>query len=142
MKETPEEMQDLARLMTDSHDRAGPFLKGSLQMPEHSLSPQQLVAYWTHFRTAAVATSTASGDPRVAPTGVGLFRGKWVVPTVAEAARAKAIRRRPATSIAHFDEGDLAVIVHGYASIVSEGELFEELCAFHREVADGEDARR
>ncbi len=140
MRETAQERESFDRLITVSIAKAGPFVRSSLQMPHHSLSAGQLLRYWDRIHTAAVATSTARGEPRVAPTGVALFRGHFVVPTVAEAARAKAISSRPAISISHFDEGDLAVIVHGHASTVGEDDaLFPELTALQRELGDGRD---
>ena len=143
MRETQYEVAALRQLMQDSIDKAGSFIRESLQMPSHSLSVEQLLRYWSRMRTAAVATTTARGEPRVAPTGVALFRGGFVIPTVAEAARTGAIRTRPAVSVAHFDEGDLAVIAHGKATIVGEGDaLFDDLTALQRELSDGEDVTR
>ena len=64
------------------------------------------------------------------------------MPTVAEAARAKATTKRPEVSVSHFDEGELAIVVHGQAVSVASGKEFEELCAFHRRVREGEDVTR
>ena len=140
MHETREDSATFDRLLSTSIEKAGPFIRESLQMPAHSLSAEQLLRHWNRFLTAAVATTTARGEPRVAPTGVALFRGHFAVPTVAEAARTKAIKARPALSISLFDEGDLAVILHGRATIVGKRDpTFEQLAALHRELANGED---
>ena len=128
--------------MRTSIDRAGPFIRRSLQMPGHSLTAAQVLTYWNSFLTTAVATSTATGAPRVAPTGVALWHGKFIVPTVAEASRTKATRGRPEVSLSHFDEGSLAIIIHGRSAPVDQGEEFDEICAFHRRVRDGEDVTR
>jgi hypothetical protein len=140
--ETPEQVSRLEAILSSSIERAGPFIRSSLQMPGHSLSAGQLLTYWNGLKTAAVAVSTAAGAPRVAPTGVALYRGTFIVPTVAEAARARAVRQRPQVSLSHFDEGDFAVIVHGSVDVVADGEPMDELCAFHRREANGEDVRR
>ena len=143
MHETPEEFAAFEVLLSTSIDKAGPFVRESLQMPEHSLSAVKLLRYWDRFLTAAVATATARGEPRVAPTGVGLYRGRFIVPTVAAAARTKAVIARPAVSLSRFDEGDVAVIVHGHATVVGQGDaLFLELTALHRGLASGEDVTR
>ena len=140
MRETKEELEAFARLVRESINAAGPFLRSSLEMPGHSLSAGQLLRYWDRIRTAAVATVTATGEPRVAPTGVALVHGHFVVPTVAEAARTKSINVRPAISLSHFDEGDLAVIAHGEARTIGESDpLFGELAAFQREFGEGRD---
>ncbi len=143
MRESDQELNSLRRLMEVSIESAGPFMRESLQMPEHSLRVEQLLKYWDGMLTAAVATTSAAGEPRVAPTGVGLLRGNFLVPTVAEAARTKAVRARPAISISRFDEGELAVIVHGSVKIVGPADpLFADLTAFHREIRNGEDVTR
>lgn len=143
MQETAEEITTFERLLSASIERAGAFVRESLQMPEHSLSAAQLLRYWVRFLTTAVATTTARGEPRVAPTGVALYRGRFVVPTVAAAARTKAVLARPAVSLSRFDEGDVAVIVHGHATVVGQGDvLFADLTALHRELANGEDVTR
>ena len=140
MRETAEDLEVFARLVTESIEKAGSFVRSSLQMPGHSLSAGQVLRYWDRIRTAAVATVTARGEPRVAPVGVALVRGHFVVPTVAEAARAKAIKVRPAVSISHFDEGDLAIIAHGHARTIGQLDpLFRELAALQREFSDGRD---
>ena len=142
MRETPDDQVIFEQLLADSIASAGPFIRESLEMPAKSLSAAQLLRYWDKLHTAAVAHSTAGGEPRVAPTGVALFRGHFVVPTVAAAARTKAVKARPSLSISHFDEGDLAIIAHGKAEIVADGEpLFEELAAHHRELGNGRDVR-
>lgn len=140
MRETAEDIEAFARLATESIEKAGSFVRSSLQMPGHSLSAGQVLRYWDRIHTAAVATVTAKGEPRVAPTGVALFRGHFVVPTVAGAARTKAINIRPAISISHFDEGDLAIIAHGHARTIGQSDpLFRELAALQRELSEGRD---
>ena len=142
MRETAEELAAFEQLLAGSIERAGPFIRESLEMPAKSLTAAQLLSYWDKLHTAAVAHVTTSGEPRVAPTGVLLLHGHFAVPTVAAAARAKAVSRQPAVSISRFDETDLAIIAHGQARAIAEGDpLFGELAALHREHGNGRDVR-
>ena len=113
MRETPEDVGQLQGLIEQSIAQAGTFLRESFQMPEHSLSAAQLVVYLQGIKNVALATTTASGEPRVAPIGSLFYRGHFCIPTVATAARTRHILRRPAVSLTHFVGDDLAIIVHG-----------------------------
>ena len=56
MRETPEDIQRLQALLDNSIERAGAFLRRSFQMPEHSLTAQQLIDCWLDVQTVALAT--------------------------------------------------------------------------------------
>jgi hypothetical protein len=116
--ETPEELERLQSLLEDSIEQAGPFLRTSFEMPEHSLSAGQLAAHLQGSLTVALATVTARAEPRVAPIGALFLHGSFFVPTVAEAARARHLSRRPAASLTYFEGTKLAVIVHGRVTVV------------------------
>jgi uncharacterized pyridoxamine 5'-phosphate oxidase family protein len=88
-------------------------------MPQCSLSAAQLVRYLQGVKNVAFATVTAKGEPRVAPIGSLFFRGCFYIPTVATAVRSKHVMRRPSMSLTHFVGDDLAIIVHGRATVVS-----------------------
>jgi hypothetical protein len=118
MRETPEDAARLEAVLRQSIARAGPFLRSSFEMPEHSLSARQLIAYLQGVQTVALATVTAKGEPRVAPIGAIFYRGTFYIPTTAEAARTRHIARRPAVSLTLFAGDGLAIIVHGRAVIV------------------------
>ncbi|HEX5441374.1 MAG TPA: pyridoxamine 5'-phosphate oxidase family protein [Ktedonobacterales bacterium] len=118
MLETTEDVARLDALLRQSIARAGPFLRSSFEMPEHSLSAHQLIAYLQGVQTVALATVTARGEPRVAPIGAIFYRGKFYIPTVAEAARARHVAQRPAVSLTLFAGDGLAIIIHGAAVIV------------------------
>jgi hypothetical protein len=45
MRETPEDIERLQALLDTSIERAGAFLRRSFQIPQHSLTPQQLIDY-------------------------------------------------------------------------------------------------
>lgn len=130
MQETPADLQLLHTLLDQSIEQAGPFLRSSFQMPEHSLSAVQLAARLHGSLTVALATVTARGEPRVAPITALFLRAAFYMPTVAEAARAKHLTRRPGASITYFDGTDLAVIAHGHAAIIgADHPDFDELDA-------------
>jgi hypothetical protein len=118
MHETPEDMQRLQALLDRSIERAGAFLRSSFEMPEHSLSAEQVVRYLQGNQNVAFATTTAKGEPRVAPIGSLFYRGRFHIPTVATAARTRMVTARPAVSLTHFVGDDLAVIVHGSATTI------------------------
>ena len=118
MHETPEDMERLQALLDRSIERAGSFLRSSFEMPEHSLSAEQLVRYALGNQVVAFATMTAKGEPRVAPIGSLFFRGRFHIPTVTTAARTRMVIARPAVSLTHYAGIDLAIIAHGNATLI------------------------
>jgi pyridoxamine 5'-phosphate oxidase-like protein len=128
--ETAADLRRLQALLDDSIERASPFLRSSFAMPEHSLSAAQLVARLQGALTVALGTVTARGEPRVAPIAAFFLRASFYVPTVAEAARARHLARRPGASLTYFEGTDLAVVAHGQATIIdAEHPDFAELDA-------------
>src|SRR5260370_10486469 len=68
------------------------------------------------------------GEPLLAPIASLLYRGEIYLPTVATAARTRHVMKRPAVSLTLFCENELAIIVHGSATIISpDHEDFETL---------------
>jgi hypothetical protein len=118
MRETPEDLIELQKLVDDSIAKAGDFLRDSFEMPEHSLSAKQLVTYLTGSKVVALASTTAKQEPRVAPIASLFYRGRFHIPTIAEAARAKHFLPRPAASLTHYIGIDFAIIVHGSITFV------------------------
>lgn len=130
MLETPADLDELQAILDRSIAEAGPFLRSSFEMPEHSLSARQLANHLTGVPTIAMSTVTARGEPRVAPIGALFVRGRFHVPTVASAARSRHLRKRPAVSVTYYEGIDLAVIIHGRAEFIeSEHPAFAELDA-------------
>jgi pyridoxine/pyridoxamine 5'-phosphate oxidase len=129
--ETTEDLKTLQQLLDASIERATPFLRRSFEMPDRSLSAQQLADQLQGSMTVALATVTARGEPRVAPINALFYRGAFHIPTVAESARARHLARRPAASVTYFEGTRLAVIVHGAATGIREDEpefaLIDEL---------------
>jgi hypothetical protein len=130
MRETAEDLKQLQTLLDHSLERASPFLRASFELPEHALSAAQLSAHLQGSLTVALGTVTERGEPRVAPVGAVFLRAHFYVPTVAEAARARHLARRPGASLTYFEGNDLAVIVHGSAAMIDQGDpVFEQLDA-------------
>src|SRR5438034_4793160 len=128
MRETQEDIERLQALLDNSLERARALLRRSFQRPEHSLTAQELVDCWLDVQTVALATVTTRGEPRIAPISSLLYRGEIYLPTVATAARTRHVMKRPAVSLTLFRENELAIIVHGYAAIISpDHEDFEML---------------
>lgn len=120
MRESPEEIAWLDGVLSRSIERAGPYLRTSFRMPTHSLSAPQLVAALDGVLEAAVATVTAKGEPRVAPTAALFYRGRFHIPTLLSSARVTHLKRQTAVSVTYYEGVDLAVIVHGHAEFVGE----------------------
>jgi hypothetical protein len=118
MRETARDLERLQRLINQSMERASPFLRASFEMPEHSLSAEQLCAHLQGSKTVALATATGNGEPRVAPIGALFVRAAFYVPTVAEAMRSRHVERRPAASLTYYESEGFAVIVHGQMRII------------------------
>lgn len=136
MKETPEDLKNLQDLLDESIERAGAFLRNSFEMPELSLSAGELVEVLHGSLTVAFSTITARDEPRVAPVGALFYRGRFHVPTVADSARARHVRKRPSVSLTYYRGNDLAVIAHGRAEpLYRDHPDFGELDALEREHA-------
>jgi hypothetical protein len=118
VRETDADLAELQALIERGIESAGPFLRSSFQMPEHTLSARQLVRCLEGLPTVACATVSAKGEPRVAPIGALFYRGRFHIPTTMAAARTRHVRRRPAISVTYYQGIDLAVIVHGRATIL------------------------
>ena len=130
MRETPADLERLQALLHRSIEGAGPFLRSSFEMPEHSLSAAQLAGHLQGSLTVALATTTARGEPRVAPISALLVGGEFCLPSVAQAARTRHLVVRPAASLTYFEGNDLAVIAHGQVAVVPAGApAFDEIDA-------------
>ncbi len=128
MRETAGDLSELQALLEDSASRASPFLRASFEIPEHSLSAEQVAGHLVGSLTVALATVTAKGEPRVAPINALFYRGSFHIPTVAQAARARHLAKRPGASLTYYEGIELAVIVHGQAAIIPQGTpTFDEL---------------
>jgi hypothetical protein len=130
MRESPDDLERLQALIDRSIEGAGAFLRSAFEMPDRSLSAQQLVDRLQGSLTVALATTTARGEPRVAPINALFVRAAFHVPTVAQAARTRHLAARPAASLTYFEGTDLAVVAHGRVAIIDTTDpAFAELDA-------------
>lgn len=117
MYETDEELRWLQALIDRSHATMGAHMR-SIVTPERTLTARQLVTHLHGIRHAALATVTATGEPRVAPLDALFVRGRFHVGTGGAAARLRHLRRQPKVSLTHFAGDELSVIVHGTATLM------------------------
>jgi hypothetical protein len=115
--ETPDDLAELLGLLDRSFANAGSHLL-SIFDPSRRLDAQQLSEMLTGMRLLNVATVTAKGEPRVGPVDGHFHRGRFYFGSSPESFRFTHIRARPAVSAAHTVGEQLAVIVHGAATII------------------------
>jgi nitroimidazol reductase NimA-like FMN-containing flavoprotein (pyridoxamine 5'-phosphate oxidase superfamily) len=118
MHESPGDLERLQALIDRSIEGAGAFLRDAFEMPQRSLSAERLVERLRGSLTVALATTTARGEPRVAPINALFVRAAFHVPTVAQAARTRHLAARPAASLTYFEATEMAVVAHGQVTIV------------------------
>jgi len=117
MYETPEDLAELQGLLDRSFARAGSHLL-SIFDAERRLNAAQLCQILTGVRVLNLATVTASGEPRVGPVDGHFHRGRFYFGSSPDSLRFRHIRARPAVSAAHTIGEQLAVIVHGIATVI------------------------
>ncbi|HLZ70390.1 MAG TPA: pyridoxamine 5'-phosphate oxidase family protein [Dehalococcoidia bacterium] len=137
MQESAADMARLQALIDRGIAGAGPFLRSSFEMPEHSLSARQVVAVFNGNTVVALSTATAAGEPRVAPIGCLLIGGVFHIPTTRTAARYRMVARQPRVALTTFEGIDLAVIVQGTARPVHQDDAdFARIEAVHVGLGD------
>ena len=114
MHETPEDLDELQRLLDESYQRGGAHLR-SIFTEARRVPAAELPGLLTGVQVTHLATVTAVGEPRVAPVDGLFYRGKLWFGSSAESVRFRHIRARPqvSASIAHGER--FAVLVHGRA---------------------------
>lgn len=118
--ETAEDIRALQALIDDSHAAAGAHLR-SIFTDERRIPAEELCDLLHGVQVLNVATVTAAGEPRVAPVDGLFFRGRFYFGSSPESARFQHLRARPYVSASHTRGEELAVIVHGTASILDLG---------------------
>ena len=118
MRETPDELDNLQRLLDESAAGAGPHLRGIIT-DERRLSAQELSQRLQGMCLLVVATTTRDGRPLVGPVDGYLLHGSFYFSSGRNSVRMPHLAARPAVSATHIPGDQLAVTVHGWA------ELFE-----------------
>jgi len=114
MRETPDDLAALQRLLDASRSGAGSHLR-EVFVDDLALTAVEMVALLDGVRILAVATVSAAGAPIVAPLDGILYRGAFHVGTSRESVRARHLAARPTVSAAWIDGERYAVVVHGQA---------------------------
>jgi general stress protein 26 len=117
MHETPGDLQWLQALLDRSFANAGGHLL-SIFEPSRRLTADQVSRVLTGMRLLDVATVTAKGEPRVGPVDGHFHRARFYFGSSPESVRFRHIRARPAVSASHTVGEQLAVVVHGTATII------------------------
>ncbi len=112
MRETPAEIEALQRLLDRSRAGATSHLRGIID-DRRALSAPDIVSLLTGMKVLALATVTARGEPRVSAVDGHFLHGTWTWSTSGSSAKARDLAARPALSLAHIDNEDLAVFAHG-----------------------------
>jgi nitroimidazol reductase NimA-like FMN-containing flavoprotein (pyridoxamine 5'-phosphate oxidase superfamily) len=117
VRETREELDALQALLDRSMASAGRHLRGIIT-PERRLTAEQLSERLTGMRLLALATATADGRPIVGPVDGVFLHGAFHFGSAPDSVRFRHIRRRPHVSATHLPGEELAVTVHGRASLI------------------------
>ncbi|GAA2932508.1 hypothetical protein GCM10020221_30350 [Streptomyces thioluteus] len=114
MYETPDDMTALQRLLDDSYATAGPHLR-SVVDEDRRLDAAGVVARLRGIPMMALATVTATGEPRVGVVDGHFFRARLYFGSGRNSVRFRHVRARPAISATVFDGQSLQITVHGRA---------------------------
>jgi len=117
MRETPEDLEALQRLLDDSYARAGEHLR-SISTPERLMTASELSETLTGVQILNLATVTAASEPRVGPVDGLLYRGAFHFGSSQSSVRYRHLRKRPQVSASHTRGEELAVVVHGRAEMI------------------------
>ena len=117
MDETDDDMGALQGVLDRSMEAAGPHLREVLA-PERTLGAEELCARLTGMRLLALATVTSDNRPLVGPVDGIFYRGAFHFGSAPNSVRVGHIRRRPQVSATHLPGEELAVTVHGRATLL------------------------
>jgi nitroimidazol reductase NimA-like FMN-containing flavoprotein (pyridoxamine 5'-phosphate oxidase superfamily) len=115
--ETAGDWEALQALLDASDAAAGRHLR-SVITAERRLTASEVAARLTGVRLLALATVTADARPLVGPVDGLFYRGAWYFGSSPDSVRFRHIRRRPQVSATHIDGEELAVTVHGRATVL------------------------
>ncbi|MGO8874952.1 MAG: pyridoxamine 5'-phosphate oxidase family protein [Acidimicrobiales bacterium] len=112
MLETKAELQGLQQLLDSSHAGASEHLRGIIN-EGRTLSAASVVGLLSGMKVVSLATVTAGGQPRISAVDGHFLHGTWTWSTSATSVKAHHLEVRPAVSVAHVDNEELAVFAHG-----------------------------
>lgn len=117
MHESQADLVALQGLLDGSYAAAGAHLL-RIHTPDRRLSAEQVVERLTGMRLLVLATVTSDGRPMVAPVDGIFYRGAFHFGSAPDSMRFRHIRSRPHVSATHLPGEELAITVHGRASMV------------------------
>jgi hypothetical protein len=116
MHETPAEMERLRELLDRSAAGAGAHLL-SIASDERRLTAEQVCERLTGMRLLVLASVTADGRPLTGPIDGYFLHGSWYFTSAPNSVRMRHLAVRPGVSATHLPSEELAIVVHGRASL-------------------------
>lgn len=117
MRERPEDIAELQRVIDASYAAAGPHLL-DISTAERRLDATQLAEQLTGMRLLVLATSTRDGRPINGPVDGIFYRGRFHFGSAHTSLRYRHLSERPAVSATHLPGESFAVTVHGDAELI------------------------
>jgi general stress protein 26 len=112
--ETEAELDALQELLERSRSGATEHLRGIID-DQRALSARDIAGLLQSMKVLSLATVTARGEPRISAVDGHFLHGTWTWSTDGPSAKARHLAARPAVSVAHIDNEELAVFAHGAA---------------------------
>ncbi len=117
MHETDADLAALQEVLDRSYRNAGRHLL-RIHGPDRRLTATQVAERLQGMCLLALATTTADGRPIVGPVDGVFYRGAFHFGSAPDSARFRHIAKRPAVSATHLPGEELAVTVHGRATVL------------------------
>ena len=121
MRETPEQLDALQRLLDRSFERASDHLKSIMSEPRR-LTARRLAADLPSPAVLNVATVTVRGEPRITAVDGHFMHGHWYFTTAADSPKARQLRARPAISASYTPRDGYGVFCHGHVVELPPGD--------------------
>ena len=115
--ESPEEIAALQALIDRSYGRAGGHLL-SIHDGSRRMNAEQVVEALQGMCLLTLATVTADGRPLTSPVDGIFYRGAFHFSSAPDSVKMRHVRSRPYVSATHMPREELAVTVHGRATVV------------------------
>jgi nitroimidazol reductase NimA-like FMN-containing flavoprotein (pyridoxamine 5'-phosphate oxidase superfamily) len=133
MHETTNDLKALQELLDRSDSGAGPHLREVITR-DRRMTAEEVCGQLTGMRLLALATVTSDNRPLVGPVDGIFYRGAFHFGSSPDSVRVSHIRQRPSVSATYIPGEELAVTVHGRASILDMGS--EENAGLRKTVLD------
>jgi nitroimidazol reductase NimA-like FMN-containing flavoprotein (pyridoxamine 5'-phosphate oxidase superfamily) len=117
MYETKDDLTALQELL-DRSDRGGGSHLRDVITPDRRMTAEEVSRRLTGMRLLVLATVTADNRPLVGPVDGIFYRGAFHFSSSPDSVRVRHIRQRPSVSATYLPGEELAITVHGRASIL------------------------